>query len=215
MLGSFREPPRQAKRSVPEEDRLLIENIVKHMERYWENGRVPTAELACHAVYDYSFFMIQRRSRFMREALEGRMLTDLGAGNPESMAYLASEYDASEYVGVDRYHDYSKNGLCDIAGVTLVNRDMLLHLADRPDDSTNVSMLAIDDAVLRGPLACIEDAYVDLLVMQIARVVPPGGVAFGVMSPLLHQLSGWGFERVKETDCAHITVMEQLYRKPG
>lgn len=150
----------------------------------------------------------------MAGSLSNNRLTDIGAGDAVDMAHFAMEYGVSEYVAVDGYRDYSECGLSAIRGIRLVNADMLGYLFEQPDESTNIVMNAVDWAVLRGPGRLIEQAYAEYLLRNIARVIPRGGIAFGTMSPVLDGLSGFGLERIRQTDVSHVSEVEALYRKP-
>lgn len=212
----FKRSPRDCgkTREIPMDEKANVSLLVEEYSKMWGSHKPPQAHMAEHAVRDSSFFAMNRESETLRMLLGGKRLTDLGAGYPVPAAVFAMHYGASEYVGVDRYQDYSGSGLWALKDVRLVECDMLEHLSGEPDMSTNIMMNAIDRAVLVGPSRTIEAAYATLLLRNIARVVPPGGIAFGIMSPILEGLSDYGLIRMERTDVAHVTSVEALFRKP-
>jgi len=203
-------PPR---REVPFDKKANVELLVDIMNRTWDDGIPPQTEMARHTVSEVGFYCLKERSLFLENALSGRRLTDLGAGDPVSMAHFSLTYGASEYVAVDGYRDYTGNGLTGIKGIRLVNADMLSYIFGQPDESTNVVMNAIDACILRCPNAVITAGYYAYLAENIARVVPPGGIAFGMMSPVLEELAGFGMVRLHRTDAAHVSEVEALFVK--
>lgn len=201
-------------REVPMDEKANVSLLVEEYSKMWGSGKPPQTRIAHDAIRDSSFFSMNRDSETLRMLLAGKRLTDLGAGDPIPAAVFAMHYGVSEYVGVDGYQDYKNSGLWCLKDVRLVTRDMLEHLSNEPDASSNIMMNAIDGAVLRGPSRTLELAYSALLLRNIARVVPPGGIAFGIMSPILEGLSECGFVRMERTDVARVSSVEALFRKP-
>ena len=182
------------------------------MERSWRGRRPLTAELANKAL-NCTFLSINKESSLFRSALQGRRLSDLGAGNPHAMMLFADYYGAREYVGVDASRDYSM-----LEGILVNTRfervDMLRFLGDQEDCSSNIVMNNIDRAVLSMDDRELERAYSILMLHQIARVVPPGGIAFGIGTDLLHGLAHYRFLRMEHTGAYSVSDAGAVYLKP-
>ncbi|HSB47124.1 MAG TPA: hypothetical protein VLD37_03855 [Candidatus Bilamarchaeum sp.] len=197
---------------VSREDRNNLDMLARRMRETWDSCGHPDGPVAGNAVRGRGFLSLGRKSVMISRALEGRRLTDLGAAEPSGMLEFARAYGASEYVGVDSFFDYSGRSLPGRA--KLVNDDLLRYLFSQDDGSSNIVMNAIDGVVLMNPDRVIEETYSQLLLMQIARVIPPGGIAFGLLSPVLRGLGAYGFVKVGRTDAGPLEDMEELHRKP-
>jgi hypothetical protein len=134
------------------------------------------------------------RSAFLQGILPGDGLTDLGAGFCGEMIRFAQAYDVGAYTAVDRYWEYPAKS--SIPKVRFVKDDMLSHLLGQPDGSSHIVMNAIDQLMLRCHDPAIEREYAERLVAEMARVVPDGGIAFGLNSPCLRMLGAHGFRSV-------------------
>lgn len=183
-------------RRVPGNELKIIRPLVEKMAGVWEHATPPNSSLASHMVYGRSFMNVRRLSPFFPQVLGKRRLLDLGAGEPDAMIHFAMRSGVSQYVAVDRYCSYSDREP-PFAGIVFVNEDMLMFLAMQPDNSANVAMLAIDDIVLTGPSSITETLYRGMLLAEIKRVVPPGGIAFGFNSDLLDGLEEMGFRKIE------------------
>lgn len=206
--------PAPPKREVPFDEKSNVGLLVEAMAGSWGSRPPPQTAMAEKAIDILGLLSLRRQSSMLYRSLLGRRLTDLGAGDPVMMLHFALEYGASEYVAVEAYRDYSGNGLVGVREARLINADMLEYLAFQKDASTNIVMNAINEEVLRGPSRLITDAYLEYLARNIARVVPPGGAAFGVMSPVLGELERFGFERIRRTDASHLGEFEFLLVRP-
>ena len=188
---------RPAKRKVPETELKIIKPLAETMSRAWRDIPPPNSSLAGYAVYGKSFMGIRKLSPFFKQVLGNGRLLDLGAGEPDAMMHFALRSGVGEYVAVDRYLNYSGK-TPPFANVLFVNQDMLMFLAEQPDESASVVMLAIDNIVLSGPSTISETLYRGMLLAEIARVVPPGGIAFGMNCDLLIDLTDMGFRRLDQ-----------------
>lgn len=145
----------------------------------------------------------------IRQRVAGRLLIDIGGGGVvDNMAgrlqSLAQRYHAAAFINVDRYaidlnsEKVSLAPTVDLAtefGVRpppglrsmLCKADMLDFLTRLPDGCCNIVMNGIDSFVIH---------YADYrrrLTEEIARVVAPGGVAFGIHAEPLQCLGAHGF----------------------
>jgi hypothetical protein len=186
---------KRPKREITDTEREIIEPLVEEMGKVWGKTGPPLSGLARAVLRSHTFMDIRRLSPFFPEVLGGKRLIDLGAGDPTHMATFALRCKVSEYVAVDRYVDYSHMP-SSFSNITYVNDDMLKFLANQPDGSGNIAMLAIDDIVLAGTSTITEMLYRGMLLAQISRVVPEGGIAFGFNSDLLFELEKFGFRRL-------------------
>jgi hypothetical protein len=141
-------------------------------------------------------------------------MIDTLAGRMEKacMMRYAGFYGVGEYVAVDRAFSY--RGMEAGPRARFINDDMLRHLYLSPDMSTNVCFNAIDELVLLSSDRATETIYTELLLIQIARVLPPGGVAFGARSPFLAGLSELGLRRFETTDIGKIGSDIFLFQRP-
>ncbi len=210
LLKSFRQPPQQEK--------IRIEALARRLEH--ETKYIPNTSFVADAVHGFGILGVfsrckSRESRemalsFFKTALEGETLIDLGAGTHSSiypMAEFAAICGVSEYVAVDKYAQYSEAlrlALRDFIrkeypqsgmGISLVEDDMLRHLAYRADGSANVIMNGIDGCVIPREG---NGEYIAELIRQIGRVVPHFGIAFGTNSPFLGVLGTLGFLKITE-----------------
>lgn len=139
---------------------------------------------------------------FFEPLLVGRPLTDLGCGTSITMAKFAYGCGVTEYVGVDKYNRYNTREEPELAArireenrergsdfnIRYVAGDMLVYLASLPSDSTNLTLNGIDLNTVSEYPAVYADEYKDELVRQIERVVPEGGVVFGIDSDFFGRL---------------------------
>ncbi len=190
--------PEMEKRKVPKSELKIIEPLVENMGKVWKDRAPPTSGIAKAAVYGQSFMSLRRLDPFLPEVLGGKRLVDLGAGKPDAMTHFALACRASDYVAVDRYYDYSSR-IPPFTNVRYVNEDMLMFLAEQPDNSANIVMLAIDHIILGNfHDRMTEQLYKGMLLAEIKRVVPHGGVAFGLNCEMLCDLTKMGFWRMSE-----------------
>ena len=99
------------------------------------------------------------------------------------MMPFATESEISTYVGVDNYCDLSGGYFTALfKGRNIEGRfhfdDMLRFLAQQPSESAHVCMNGIDYDIVPS------NRYSSELMVQIARIVPPKGIIFGVDSDL-------------------------------
>jgi hypothetical protein len=173
-----------------------VEPLVEGIGKVWKRTMPPCSGLARSIVYGSSFMSLRRFSPFFPKVLGEKRLVDLGAGIPDAMTHFALRSGVSQYVAVDRYCDYSWMSP-PFVNVSYVNDDMLMFLAKQPDGSANVVMIAIDDIVLTNINTAYEKIYNGMLLAEIKRVVPPGGIAFGFNSNILEGLIDLGFEKIE------------------
>ena len=221
MLTKKTPKPGLPLRKSPNPSAPLHENLAKAMKKFWSEADPSDCPLAPGLVYETGFMKLDKPSPLLREKLRGRLLLDLGAGNTESitaMAHLAAVLGASGYIAVDAYVDYNRaEGLLDnfvgqsYPGMVLraFNDDMLLFLAKLEDGCANVVMNSIDRCMLVAPSHFVGEMYGLELASEIARVVPAGGIAFGVNSPNLERLLRFGFRGKIETPGYIFTKGEQ------
>ena len=192
------ERPGPEKRIIPPGELKIIEPLIEKMGTVWAHRAPPTSGLSRMAVYGHSFMSLRRLDPFFIEKIGGSRLVDLGAGEPDCMTHFAMACGASDYVAVDRYVNYAKK-VPPFINVRYVNQDMLMFMAEQPDKSANVVMLAIDHIILGNyEDRMTERLYKGMLLAEIKRVVPTGGIAFGMNCELLLGLDDMGFERVSE-----------------
>lgn len=189
--------PGESKRAVPTAERKIIEPLVDRVERIWGSGAPPVSSLADIVVHMNNFMSLKRLSPFFPKVLGNKKLVDLGAGEPGTMIHFALRCGVSEYVAVDRYWDYSRR-TPPFTNVSYVNQDMLEFLSEQPDSSANVVMLGIDNIVLGNEHTMAGMRYAEMLLKQIQRVVPQGGIAFGMNCAILCELTDMGFENIKK-----------------
>ena len=211
MLTKKTPKPGLPLRKSPNPSALMHEDLAKGMKEFWSEADPSDCPLAPGLVYESGFMRLDNPSQLLREKLKGRRLVDLGAGNTGSitaMAHLAAALGASEYIAVDAYVNYERaEGLLDnFVGqsypqmvLRALNDDMLLFLAKLEDGCANVVMNSIDRCMLVAPSHLIAEMYGLELASEIARVVPDGGIAFGVNSPNLERLLRFGFRGKIET----------------
>src|SRR5512143_1519492 len=208
-----RMPKEHLRRELSSAAREEIDLLAEGMTRSWKTQPPPSARIAGFVGRAFSSSFAPRSGRFMAAHLSGLPLLDLGAAEPADMIAFSSAHGVAAYIAVDRYFDYS--GIQAKPGVHLVNEDMLRFLAHQPDNYANVCMNAIDDIVLMSPDMALEASYTARLMGEIARVVPPGGLAFGLSSPILHILGSLGFERVAIVHGEFVADAGAIYRKGG
>lgn len=163
--------------------------LIKSAEFYFGEGEY--SRLTLGAMVDYpgatSNDEILRFRNQLRDALNGEVLVDLGAGECFNMAAPLSLYGVSKYLAVNK-GDWSK--LYDSELETLEytrferdNRsmdiystedDMLNFVARIPDNSVSFMLNGIDSTVLGG-----NEEYCRSLTSEIVRATKPGGVVFG------------------------------------
>lgn len=137
----------------------------------------------------------------IEQAINQKRIIDLGCGKHPDMALLiALRYGASEFVGVDKFTEFSfRNDSLDflVCGhresilqdykrrklrYASVKSDMLLFLSSQPSNSANIILNGIDQCIISDREYLIE------LVKEIDRVVGRDHLAFGVDSPYLDGL---------------------------
>ena len=140
----------------------------------------------------------QKNKEFFDTILKDRPVIDLGCGPaPDSVIGFAQECGALKYVAVEKYNIqelnqyYSRDKF-----IELEESDMLEFVFNQADESANISMNGIDLSIFNTDNENNKE-YVKVLIGEIARVVPKGGVAFGYNSPFLSMLSGYGFKKIK------------------
>jgi hypothetical protein len=176
-------------------DLRAVAPLVESMNMVWKDTRPPVSQIAHCMVYGYTFMSLRRLDPIFPQNLSGKKLVDLGAGDPCAMIDFARRCGVSEYVAVDRYAHYPAR-LGRGRGIELVNDDMLMHLLTMDDESANIAMLAIDSIVLGNPDMRTELRYIDLLLREVARVVPISGVVLGANSEIMERLVKYGFVKV-------------------
>jgi hypothetical protein len=210
LSQSFRQPPRN--------ELLLVEGLARKLRQ--GTAYIPDTSFVADAVHGFGILGVFAKGKkekdkemalsFFRTALEGETLIDLGAG-PQSSVYAMAEFAAicrvKEYVAVDmyaRYADALRNALRDYIrrehpesemGISMIDDDMLRHLAFRADNSANIALNGIDGCVIPRER---HSKYIAELVNQIARVVPHFGIAFGTNSPFLGILTNIGFLKITD-----------------
>jgi hypothetical protein len=203
--GTLREFP---KRELPFDEKGLVDFLVKETGDYWGHMKPSAAQLANFAIEGGTFLSLHARAPFLDSTLSGSRLTDLGAGDSRGMEAFSAVYDVREYVAVDRYCPYPWSS----ERIRYVNADMLQYLAEQLDGSTNVCMNAMDN--LRHGNQTILASYVEMLLRQIARAIPPGGIAFGIQTPILQGLANFGFSRIEELGDRRVGSFGAVYQKP-
>ncbi len=199
------------RRNLSRMERMEIDILAEGMARAWKTQPPPSAQIAQFASHAFSGKLVPEARGLMSERLRGRPLLDLGAADPAAMMEFASMNGASRYTAVDRYYDYS--GMARPGFAELVNDDMLRFVSYQPDGSANVCMNAIDDIVLMSPIEVVELSYIHRLFQEIARVVPPGGMAFGLGSPHLHLLENAGFTRARDVNGESVNEAGAIFLK--
>ncbi len=189
--------PGESKRAIPTEKLKVIEPLIEGMGNPCGAAAPPVSPLAKTVVYGNTFMSLRKFSPFFPKVLGGKKLVDLGAGEPDVMANFALKCGVSKYVAVDRYWDYSR-AVPPFPNVSYVNSDMLRFLAEQRDESTNIVMLAIDNVVLANEHTMTGKLYAEKLLEEISRVVPQGGIAFGMNCAILCELTGMGFANIKK-----------------
>jgi hypothetical protein len=210
MLTKKTFKPALEMRNKPPSQLPMLEHLAERMGEFWGAGRPSDCALAPGLVYESGFMRVKQPSRLLSEKLNGKRLIDLGAGNIESltaMAHLAAVLGVSEYIAVEKYIDYGRaEGLIEAfmgdsypqIVFRAFNDDMLLFLTKMKDGSANIVMNSVDRSILVPPNHLIGEMYGLELASEIARVVPAGGIAFGVNSPTLERLAQFGFKGVYE-----------------
>ncbi|HSB47122.1 MAG TPA: hypothetical protein VLD37_03845 [Candidatus Bilamarchaeum sp.] len=201
--------PERAVRDVPYEEKSLVGFLAKELSGYWQGSRPSGAQLANHAVKAGTFLTLNARAPLLEDALRGSRLSDLGAGLSVGMEAFSLFYGVREYVAVDLYERYPSSGTD--GRVRYVNSDLLLYLAAQPDSSTNVCMNAMD--ILNHGDRVVLESYLAMVLRQISRAVPPGGIAFGMQTPMLHGLADFGFERIEDLGDRRVGILGAVYRK--
>jgi hypothetical protein len=192
-------------RRVPEGEMSKKQRLAKELRGFWKYLKPSQCPLAPSLVYGRGFMNYEQPSDTLKERLRGRALVDLGAGRDVSftaMAHFAAAIRASAYVAVDEYADYARaeSLLYDFVNRTFpdialwtINQDLLIFITEMETESANIVMNGIDNCMLNGP-HWATGFYRMYLTAEIARVVPKGGVAFGMNSPDLHGLVHYGFQ---------------------
>lgn len=205
MLTKKTPKPDLKLRKEPHPNMPMLEHLASEMGAFWGNSRPSDSSLVPGLVYESGFMRLKSPSETLKQRLRGSRLIDLGAGNSESftaMAHLAAVLGVREYIAVDKYVDYSSaEGLLDdFVGrsypemiLRAVNEEILLFLAKMEDGSANIAMNSIDRCMLATTNHLVAEMYGLELASEIARVVPEGGIAFGVNSPNLERLALFGF----------------------
>ena len=142
----------------------------------------------------------------------GQLMLDLGGGEPPAervslLQDLAVLLGVSSFISVERYALANDQGIFpaeisqDLGAALqipqppqtqamLVQGDMLEFLAALPDNCCNVTMNGIDGFVVHYP------QYHDFVADELARVLLPGGVAFGSNAVPLQRLEARGLENL-------------------
>lgn len=130
----------------------------------------------------------------LQRSLQGATLIDVGVSERwESMHKLAKLMGASQYIGIDKFWPTMSNGKAKKGTFSIVKSiedeqcpalllkgDALEFLSRLGDSSCCIAINAIDGCIISSPV------YHRELARQIERIVPKGGVAFGIIS---HPLS--------------------------
>ncbi len=122
-------------------------------------------------------------------ALKDKVIVDLGASeNWGAMHRIAIMMGAREYVAVDPFWPSVKNSLFKkkievlrvipnpVCPAKLVRTDALTYLKQLPDNSCNIALNGIDRMIISSA------SYQCSLARETERVVPSGGLAFGILS---------------------------------
>lgn len=204
------------RREIPATERKIIEPLVERMESFWRCRGPLLSSLAPLIVYGRSFMGIDNMSEFFPKVLGKGRLLDLGAGEAGPMIHFALRSGVGEYVAVDRFWSYKRTPP-PFHEVSLVNSDMLMFLAEQPDSSASIVMNAIDEIVLSGPGRITEALYQGMLLAEIKRVVPLGGIVFGFNCHLFERLAGLGFQSIENIP-GHPKIMHTcdsgIYMRP-
>lgn len=206
MLTNRPPKPALGRRAVSRHEKRKFDRLAAELEKFWGNGSPSGKPLAPEVIYGSGFFSMEDPSDVLKQRLKGAVLIDLGAGSAGSflaMAHFAAAYGVREYIAVDRYADYSsaERGMEQFVHqkypetvFRAVNDDMLRFIGHQPDESASVCMVSIDSAILASKERFATEEYMQEIAMQIARVVPLDGVAFGANSPALFGLESFGFK---------------------
>jgi len=175
---------------------LAVDALVEEMGANWRGVLPPMEGLAHFAIEGRTFMRIRDgyRSEFLDGILPGSVLMDLGAGFCSPMMLFARTYGVGKYVAVDRYCTYPEQS--NDPRIEFVNDDMLRFLILQPAGSGNIVANAIDEIILSSGNSRTDRFYLELLALQMARVVPNGGIAFGFNSIILDVLPEYGFSPV-------------------
>ncbi len=210
MLTKRTSKPELELRKSPNKSAAIHESLAQKMKAFWGRDTPSDSPLAPSLVYETGFMRVKEPSETLKKKLAGGRLIDLGAGNVESltaMAHLAAVLGVSEYIAVDGYVDYrGAEGLLDAfvgesypeITIRAFNEDILLFLSKMRAGSAHIVMNSIDRCMLIAPDAFVGEMYGLELASEMARVVPPNGIAFGVNSPNLERLLRFGFMGVYE-----------------
>ena len=150
--------------------------------------------------------------RIFHDLLDGKPLIDLGSGKPgSSVVILAHESGASKYVGVDKFKIYEEKKIPSKHSEfteEYVPEDMLKYVFHLPDNSANVVINGINYEIIN------DGEYIKTLIGEIARIVPPNGVAMGFESPFLQNLREFGFKKIQSPDNDKGVFSVTIWQKP-
>ncbi|MCD6429500.1 hypothetical protein J7L09_02290 [bacterium] len=152
----------------------------------------------------------------LSDRLRQKPLIDLGCGKNLYYSLKLAEYvQASEYIGVDRFHKPETRGFLtpeqeeelETTGQTekgnlkirTIQEDMLVLLSQLPDNYGNLMINQIDEFILNlatGPTT--NQKYLELLIEEIKRVIGAKSITFGLHSKII-------FDKLKK---AELTVSE-------
>jgi len=142
-------------------------------------------------------------SRIILNSLKGSPLIDLGGGTNSALSRFAITAGATQYLNVEIAAGPKEpttpiwlpdHGPSDLMPAAILAADILDVLWRLPADSCNVAINAIDSFVI--PLLASRQSgagYPELLVKHLERIVPPGGVVFGISSDV--------FDHLLKSDC--------------
>lgn len=185
--------------NIQEQERIvqIVERAQPHMEADAQgfDGVVSFLD-------DYYLFNQGGKVEFFNPLLTGKPLTDLGCGTSVVMAEFAYKCGVPEYVGVDKYNIYHTREAPELVArivsknadrgtdftIRYVRDDLLIYLSSLPPESTNLTFngVNLDTRWEHSPFPV--DEYKDELLRQIDRVVPEGGVVFGISSRFMEGL---------------------------
>lgn len=183
-----------------QELRRLLDEYYREIESYkgleGSGGYLnPLNRIRMSEVFSQRWKLWEKEKRllrdFFREKLEDAILIDLGCGvrmrNPSQndvIVKMIREFGVKQYIGIDFQNGnlLKEDGECEIVeildgkGIFMGGCDMLETIAKAYPNSANIALNGIDGELINNI------PYHDALAREIARVMKPSGIVFGIKS---------------------------------